>query len=95
MMRGTIRFCPGGQFVGSNHGALDGCSGDNNNEEAGMQGTFFFNSDVASYVGPIQTDFLMTVQKSYGGTGIVIPVKKMPQEWKKQESGGLLQELPT
>jgi hypothetical protein len=33
-------------------------------------------SYVAFYVGPIQTGFLMTFQKSYGGTGIVIPVKK-------------------
>ena len=35
-----------------------------------------FNSDIASYVGPIQTGFLMTFRKSYGGTGIVFPVKK-------------------
>jgi hypothetical protein len=40
-------------------------------------------SYVAFYVGPIQTGFLMTFQKSFGGTGIVIPVKKAPQEWKK------------
>jgi hypothetical protein len=33
-------------------------------------------SYVAFYVGPIQTGFLMTFWKSYGGTGIVIPVKK-------------------
>jgi hypothetical protein len=52
----------------------------------------FFKSYVASYVGPIQTGFLMTFRKSYGGTGIVIPVKKMPQEWKTQESRGFLQE---
>jgi hypothetical protein len=58
-------------------------------------GGFFFKSYVASYVGPIQTGFLMTFQKSYGGTGIVIPVKKMPQEWKTQESGGFLQEYAT
>jgi hypothetical protein len=45
-------------------------------------------------VGPIQTGFLMTFQKSYGGTGIMIPVKKVPQEGKKQESEGFLQELP-
>ena len=46
-----------------------------------------FNSDIASYVGPIQTGFLMTFRKSYGGTGIVFPVKKKtPQEQKKQES---------
>ncbi len=38
---------------------------------------------VAFYVGPIQTDFLMTFRKSYGGTGIAIPVKKAPQERKK------------
>ncbi len=37
----------------------------------------------------------MTFRKSYGGTGIVIPVKKTPYERKKQESGGFLQELPT
>jgi hypothetical protein len=52
-------------------------------------------SYIAFYVGPIQTEFLMMFQKSYGGTGIVIPVKIAPQEWKKQESGGFLQELPT
>jgi hypothetical protein len=40
-------------------------------------------SYVAFYVGSIQTGFLMTFQKSYGGTGIVIPVKKAPQERKK------------
>jgi hypothetical protein len=33
-------------------------------------------SYVAFYVSPIQTGFLMTFQKSYGGTGIMIPVKK-------------------
>ncbi len=52
-------------------------------------------SYVAFYVGPIQTGFLMTFQKSYGGTGIVIPVKKMPQERKTQESGGFLHEYAT
>ncbi len=52
-------------------------------------------SYVAFYVGPIQTGFLMTFRKSYGGTGIVIPVKKAPQERKKQESGGFLQEWAT
>ncbi len=52
-------------------------------------------SYVAFYVGPIQTGFLMAFRESYGGTGIVIPVKKVPQERKKQESGGFLQELPT
>ena len=59
---------------------------------------FFFNkfiSYVASYVGHIQTGFLRGFQKSSGGTGIVIPVKKVPQEWKTQEFGGFLQELPT
>jgi len=35
-----------------------------------------FISYVASYVSPIQTDFLMTFQKSYGGTVIVFPVEK-------------------
>ena len=54
-----------------------------------------FISYVASYVGPIQTGFLRGLQKSSGRTGIVIPVKKVPQEWKTQESGGFLQELPT
>jgi hypothetical protein len=39
-------------------------------------------SYVAFYVSPIQTGFLMTFQKSYGGTGIVIPVKK-----KRHRSG--------
>jgi hypothetical protein len=52
-------------------------------------------SYVASYGGPIQTGFLRGLRKSSGGTGIVIPVKKVPQEWKTQESGGFLQELPT
>jgi hypothetical protein len=37
----------------------------------------------------------MTFQKSYGGTGIVIFVKNRQQEWKKQESGGFLQEYAT
>jgi hypothetical protein len=53
---------------------------------------FFSNkiiSYVASYLGP-EGD-----PKSSGGTGIVIPVKKGPQERKTQESGGFLQELPT
>jgi hypothetical protein len=48
-------------------------------------------SYVAFYVGPIQTGFLMRFQKSYGGTEIVIPVKKAPQEQKKKESGGFLE----
>jgi hypothetical protein len=55
---------------------------------------FFFTkfiSYVASYVGPIQTGFLRGFRKSSGGTGIVIPVKKVPQERKLQESGGFLQ----
>jgi hypothetical protein len=47
---------------------------------------------VAFYIGPIQTGFLRGFRKSYGGTGIVIPLKKTPQERKKQESGGFLQE---
>jgi len=54
-----------------------------------------FISYVASYVGPIQTGFLRGFRKSSGGTGIVFPVKKVPQEQKTQESGGFLQELPT
>jgi hypothetical protein len=49
-------------------------------------------SYVAFYIGPIQAGFLMMFQKSYGGTGIMIHVKKAPQERKKQESGGFLQE---
>jgi hypothetical protein len=49
-------------------------------------------SYVAFYVGPIKTGFLMTFQKSYLGTGIVVPVKKKPQEQKTHESGGFLQE---
>jgi hypothetical protein len=53
---------------------------------------FFFKSYIASYVGPIQTGFLRGLKKSYGGTGIVIPVEKVPQERKTQESGGFLQE---
>ena len=57
--------------------------------------TVLFKSYVASYVSPIQTGFLMGFRKSYGGTVIVIPVKKTPQERNTQESGGFLQELPT
>jgi hypothetical protein len=49
-------------------------------------------SYVAFYVGPIQTGFLRGFQKSYGGTGIVISLKKTPQQGKKQESGRFLQE---
>ena len=51
-----------------------------------------FISYVASYVGPIQTGFLRGLKISYGGTGIVIPVKKLPLKWKTEESGGFLQE---
>ncbi len=54
-----------------------------------------FISYVAFYVGPIQTGFRRGFLISSGGTGIVIPVKKVPQERKTQESGGFLQELPT
>jgi len=35
---------------------------------------------------PIQTGLLRGLRKSSGGTGIVIPVKKVPQERKIQES---------
>ncbi len=35
-----------------------------------------FKSYIASYVSPIQTGFLMGLRKSYGGTVIVISVKK-------------------
>jgi hypothetical protein len=52
----------------------------------------FFNSNVDTYVSPIQAGFLRGFRKSYGGTGIMIPLKKMPQEQRKQESGGFLQE---
>ncbi len=41
-----------------------------------------FISYVAFYVGPIQTGFLRGFQKSYGGTGIVIPVKKVHRNGK-------------
>jgi len=54
-----------------------------------------FISYVASYVGPIQTGFLRGFRKSSSGTGIVIPVKKVPQEQKTQESRGFLQKLPS
>ena len=46
----------------------------------------------AFYVGPIQTGLLRGFRKCYSGTGIVIPVKKVLQERKTQESGGFLQE---
>ena len=39
-----------------------------------------FISYVASYVCPIQTGFLRGFRTSYGGTGIMILVKKVPQE---------------
>ncbi len=41
-------------------------------------------SYVAFYVGHIQTGFLMTFRKSYGGTGIVIPVKKRHRSGKNR-----------
>ena len=56
--------------------------------------TLYLSNKLISYVafclGPIQTGFLRGFRKSSGGTGIVIPVKKTPQEWKTQESGGFL-----
>ena len=59
---------------------------------------FFFKSDVASY-GYVRrpcTDSIPDgVKKSYGGTGILIPVEKAPPERKKQESGGFLHEYAT
>ena len=51
-----------------------------------------------STYGLVQTGFLrvfLGFRKSYGGTGITIPVKKEGQERKKQESSGFLQDLPT
>jgi len=39
-----------------------------------------------SYDGSTKTGLLRGFQKSSGGTGIVIPVKKVPQERKTQES---------
>jgi hypothetical protein len=57
---------------------------------------FFFNFYVASYgyVRRPGTDRIPEgVKQSYGGTGILIPVEKVPPEReKKQESGGFLQE---
>ncbi len=44
-----------------------------------------FISYIASYLGPIQTGFLRGFQKSYIATGIMVPVKKVPQERKTQE----------
>jgi len=52
---------------------------------------FFFKSYVASHTDRISEG----VKKGYGGTGIVIPVEKVPQERKTQESGGFLQEYAT
>jgi hypothetical protein len=43
----------------------------------------------------MQAGFRRGFRKIYCGTGIIIPVKKVPQERKTQESGGFLQELPT
>ncbi len=52
-----------------------------------LYGTLFLSnkkiSYVAFYIGPIQTGFLMMFRKSYGRTGIMIPVKKAPQGRKK------------
>jgi hypothetical protein len=56
---------------------------------------FFFKSYVASYgyVRRPHTDRIPEgVKKSYNGTGILIPVEKVPQKRKTQESGGFLQE---
>jgi hypothetical protein len=61
-------------------------------------GLFFYKSYVASYgyVCRPGTDRIPEgVKKSYSGTGILIPVEKVPLERKKQESGGLLQEYAT
>jgi len=59
---------------------------------------FFFKSYVASY-GNVRrpgTDRISEeVKKRYCGTVIVIPVEKVPQERKTQESGGFLQEYAT
>jgi hypothetical protein len=41
-----------------------------------------FISYVAFYIDPIQTGFLRGFQKSYGRTGIVIPVKKVHRNGK-------------
>jgi hypothetical protein len=43
-------------------------------------------SYVAFYIGPIQTGFLMTFLKSYGGTGIVIPAKKHHRNKKRRNT---------
>ena len=67
-----------------------GCGGGGGNVGGGNVDNIFFNSDIAFYIGIIQTSFLMKFPKSYGGTGIVIPVKNTPQEQIKQESGGFL-----
>jgi hypothetical protein len=59
---------------------------------------FYKKSYVASYgyVCRPGTDRIPEgVKQSYGGTGILIPVEKVPLERKKQESGGLLQEYAT
>jgi hypothetical protein len=59
---------------------------------------FFFKSYVASYgyVRRPGTDRIPEgVKKSYGGTGIMILMEKVPPERKKQESGGFLQAKAT
>ena len=43
-----------------------------------------FISYIASYVGPIQTGFLMMFRNSYGGTGIVFPVEKHHRSGKNR-----------
>jgi hypothetical protein len=48
--------------------------------------TYLPTAPTAAYVGLVQTGFLRGFLKSSGGTGIVIPVKKVPQERKTQES---------
>ena len=45
-----------------------------------------FSSYVASYIGPIQTGFLMTFQKSYGGTGIMLPLEKKNTQERKNRN---------
>jgi hypothetical protein len=43
-----------------------------------------FISYIASYVGPIQTGFLMMFRNSYGGRGIVFPVEKHHRSGKNR-----------
>ena len=86
----------GNSSFGGDRGSGDNKGGGDNKGSGGDRGSgnvcgeyrvccfHKFISYVASYVNPIQTAFLMTFQKSYGGTGIVFPLKKHHRSGKNR-----------